>query len=71
MQLKLKTVASNVSDTTKPEDRTHALTFTGAEAPTTGISVFGVNSLVLTVTAAEAAQYTIGSVYDVALTPAE
>lgn len=69
MKLKLKTIASNVSDVTKPEDRTHALTFASVEVASVGVGLYGQNTLVITVTAEEAAQYVIGASYNVALTP--
>lgn len=71
MKLKLKTIASNVSDMTKPEDRTHALTFASVEVAAVGVGLYGQNTLVITVTAEEAARYTIGGTYDVVLSPAE
>ncbi|HGM7334076.1 TPA: hypothetical protein ACKQCJ_000365 [Stenotrophomonas maltophilia] len=71
MQFKLKNVVSNVSDTTTDTDRTHTLTFVTTDPSPVGVTVFGQSSVMLTMTAAEAAQYTIGSVYSLALTPVE
>lgn len=70
MKFKLKSVSSNISDTTLDTDRTHTLSFVYADAPPVGVTVYGQTSITLTLTAVEAAAYAIGKVYVLALTEA-
>lgn len=66
-QMKLIEISSRTYDTSAPEDLTHQLSFR-AEAPNPNLGQ-PVSSQTLYVTAAEAATYTLGQMYDVATTP--
>lgn len=70
MKFTLKNIASNVSATSVPSDRTHTLMFSNtAELSTPGVIAYGQSSIALNITAEEAAGYTLGATYELALTP--
>jgi len=71
INFKLKNINSNVSDSTSANDKTHNLSFTAAETPVVGASMFGQPSMTLPMTASEAAGFTLGTVYVMTLTPQE
>ncbi|WNH52423.1 hypothetical protein [Stenotrophomonas oahuensis] len=69
MKFKLKNIASNVSETSVPTDRTHTLMFSNTgELATPGTIAYGQSNIALNITAEEAAGYTLGATYELALT---
>ncbi len=67
-KMKLAEISSRVYATSTQEDVTHMLLFRQESAPSHSM-MGGPSTLSLYMTAAEAAQYTLGQEYDVSTTP--
>lgn len=69
MQFKLDRINTSVSTASGPEDKTHQLFFTGVAVDVDPLApaMYGPSQITLVLTAAEAAEYQLGFVYDLTL----
>ena len=70
MQLKFTDLQTSESVNSAPDAKTHRLTFTSVDPNGPSPSLLGTSQLSLTLTKAEAAEYTLGGTYTLSLTAA-